>query len=187
MPSQEEVNIKVEQVMKYAEQLIDIKYVWWTGCNDRDDFHYYDEPKDIMFVKKHGIACSGFVNLLMHKAGIVFPTSSYEHRGGTWFWYNHWEENGKLEEFDYTKKYPIGTLLYRRYRDVKDQGHFAVLHSYSTKQPDRLLYGNIIHAYADDEYSGRVGVTHLGTSHFNNYTLEEGYYEYVVLPKDWLF
>jgi hypothetical protein len=97
------------------------------------------------------------------------------------------EKNNKLKEFDYTKKYPIGTILYRKYRDVKDQGHFAVLHSYHKKHPDKLLYGNIIHAYAYDKYSGRVGVTQLGYSHFHNYNLSEGYYEYVVLPKDWLF
>ena len=175
--------------MKFANQLVGLPYVWWTGC-DREDFHYYDDPKDIKFVKKHGVACSGFVNLLMHKANITFPKSQHTNRGGTWFWFNYWKKKGKVREFDYTKKYPVGTILYRRWRNVKDQGHFAVLHSYNKKHPNCLLYGNIIHAYPyDNKKGGQVGVSSLGVDHFYNYNTShpEGYYEYVVLPKDWLY
>ena len=75
MPTKKEIDAKVKMVMKYAETLIGLPYKWWTGKNDREDFHYYDEMKDNDFIKEHGIACSGFVNLLMHKAGATFPKS----------------------------------------------------------------------------------------------------------------
>ena len=73
----------------------------------------------------------------------------------TRFWYNKWKEQKKLKPFDYTKKYPLGTILFRKYRDVKDQGHFAVLYSYNKKHPDKILYGEIIHAYGGSD--GQVG------------------------------
>lgn len=188
MPTKKEIDDKVKEVFKYAKTLIGLKYTWWTG-DDREDFHYYDAPKSKTFIKKHGVACSGFVNLLMHKAGVNLPSSGklWKHRGGTGFWYYKWKEQKKLKPFDYTKKYPLGTILFRKYRDVKDQGHFAVLYSYNKKHPDKILYGEIIHAYAEDEKGGRVGTTILGYSHFWDMVGTEGYYEYVIEPKDWLF
>lgn len=177
---------KVKKVMKYANTLIGLEYKWWTG-NDRDDFHYYDKPQSIPFIKKHGIACSGFVNLLMHEAGVKLPKSIGKHRGGTGFWFQRFRKDKKLKPFDYTKNYPIGTLLFRKYRNVEDQGHFAVLYSKNKKHPTKLLYSNIIHAYADDDKGGQIGISILGYSHFYEMGGEEGYYEYIVEPKDWLF
>lgn len=187
MPTKKQINDKVTKVLKYGKSLVGTKYTCWTG-DDRADFHYYDSPKNKDFIKKHGVACGGFVNLLMHNANISLPTSGklWKHRGGTGFWYNKWKEQKKLKPFDYTKKYPLGTILFRRYRNIQDQGHFAVLYSYNKKDPSKILYGKIIHAYLDDETGGQVGITHLGASHFYNMD-EEGYYEYIIEPKDWLF
>ena len=69
------------------------------------------------------------MNLLMHHANVSLPTSGklWKHRGGTGFWYKKWEEQKKLKPFDYTKKYPLGTIFFRRYRNIKDQGHLVFL------------------------------------------------------------
>ena len=64
MPTTKTIEEKVTKISKYADTLIDLPYRWWTG-DDREDFHYYDDPKDIKFIKKHGIACGGLINILM--------------------------------------------------------------------------------------------------------------------------
>jgi len=67
---------------------------------------------------------------------------------------------------------------------VKDQGHVAVYIS-KNKKTSKPLYGKIIHAYAIDDETGIVGITSMGCSHFLN--SPDGYYEYAVLPNNWLF
>ena len=110
----------------------------------------------------------------------------YVVRGGTRFWYNYFNNLGKLEVFDYEKYYPLGTLLLRDYKDIIDQGHVAVICEHFKKDSTKVLYGNIIHAYADKE-EGKVGITDLGSSHFYLTNKDgEGYYEYAILPKNWL-
>ena len=104
MPTKQQIDKKVKDIFKYAKTLIGIKYMWWTG-NDREDFHYYDGSKSKEFIKKHGIACSGFINLLMHHVGVNLPKEPsgppgirkelWKHRGGTGFWYYKWKEQKK--------------------------------------------------------------------------------------------
>lgn len=43
-----------------------------------------------------------------------------------------------------------------------------MLRAYNERQPDRLLYANIIHAYEGSP--GEVGVTILGCSHFIDFS-----------------
>jgi hypothetical protein len=184
MPTKKQIQERASKALKYGETLIGLEYKWWTG-QDRDDFHYYDKPQDIPFIRKNGIACSGFANLLMHKVGVEMPKNKSKHRGGTGFWYRQFKKNKKLRDFDYHKDYPPGTMLFRKYRNVEDQGHIAILHSVS---PGKLLYGKLIHAYADNSEGGKVGITIVGCSHFwEDGGGDEGYYEYAILPEDWLF
>lgn len=189
MVTKSEIDKKVKDVLKYANTLNGIKYIWWEGNEkDRDDLFYYDDPKTLSFIKKNGVNCAGFVNLLMHNAGVKLPPSKNKYRGGTGFWYNYFKKNNKLKPFDYTKDYDIGTLVLRKYRNVKDQGHFVVFHSKYKKNPKMILYGNIIHSYwDDDEDKGLVGITNFGKSHFWGSDDDVGYYEYIIEPKDWLF
>jgi len=124
-----------------------------------------------------------------HIFGIIISakndTKSIGLEGGTYFWYHYFSKKSFLKKFDYTMDYPIGTLFLRKYRNVEDQGHVAVLYSKYNKDPSKILYGNIIHAYADDD-GGQVGITNLGFSHFIDPDLKEGYYEFAVLPQHWL-
>ena len=88
--------------------------------------------------------------------------------------------NKSIHEFDYKVDYPIGTLFIRKYYNVQDQGHLAVYY-YSKGKDNNVFFGNIIHAYSNNN-SG-VGITNFGESYFS---YENGYYEYIVPPKDWL-
>ena len=112
------------------------------------------------------------------------PKSKAKIKGGKVFWYKQNKKNGKLNSFDYTKNYDIGTLFLRKYRNVNDQGHVAVLYSKYKKDNTKVLYGKIIHSY-DTEDGGEIGQTGLGRSHFWTDDLE-GYYEFAIEPKDWL-
>ena len=83
----------------------------------------------------------------------------------------------------------MGTLFLRKYRNIEDQGHVAVFYKKYKKDPSKLLYGEIIHAYADINHKigGQVGTTTFGCSHFYEKGCgKEGYYEYAILPNNWL-
>jgi hypothetical protein len=67
--------------------------------------------------------------------------------------------------FDPTAQYPVGTLLGRNYRNVQDQGHVAVV----------VAANHILEAAAR-------GVTNVHTP--TSYGAH--FFEYAVLPKDWL-
>jgi hypothetical protein len=169
----------VDIALKFAKSLIGIKYTRWTKNNEVD--FYCDELPSMNKLKIQGINCTGLINVMMLKVGLDIPDGKVV-RGGTYFWFNYFKKNKVLEPFDYTKQYPIGTLLIRKYRDEEDQGHVAVFYSKYKKDPTKTLYGTIIHAY-DDDGKGQVGLTQLGYSHFHDGI---GYYEYIVLPKNWL-
>ena len=50
MPTKKQIQERVSKALKYGETLIGLEYKWWTG-QDRDDFHYYDKPQDITFIR----------------------------------------------------------------------------------------------------------------------------------------
>ncbi len=155
--------------------LINIKYTWWNEETDIEMF-YVDGIPEIEEIHKKGINCAGLINIIRQKSGLSVPElkdSECEIRGGTYHYYEYFEENKLLEEFKIDEEYEEGTLIMRKYRDVKDQGHMAII----------INKNEIIHAYAEDELTGRVGITKLEKSH--NY-IEEGYYEYAIRPEKWL-
>lgn len=177
---------EVKKLLNFAEKLIGIKYAWWTGDEkDEDDFFYVNKIPPIKTIEIKGVGCTGLINLLRQSIGKKIPESKSPFRGGTVFWYKYFKRKNFLEPFDYTKDYPLGTLFLRKYRDHEDQGHVAV---YYKKYKNELLYGEIIHAYADtiENGGGQVGTTILGYSHFYKEGGKKGYYEYAILPKHWL-
>ena len=81
----------------------------------------------------------------------------------------------------------MGTLLLRNYRNKKDQGHLAIIIEHYPKDNTKTLYSNIIHSYLETNGSGQIGITNLGQSHFSLVNKNgTGYYEYAVLPQNWL-
>jgi len=181
---------QIKDILEYSKSLEGIKYTWWTKGSTNEAPHpfYIEKIPTKAYLKKHGINCAGFINLLRQKAGKKVPGSGIN-RGGTDGWFNYLKKKQVLEKFDDIKNYPLGTLFLRKYRNVEDQGHVAV---YLTKgkNPNRPLYGEIIHSHAaePDPKDCGVDITAFGWSHFwNRDTSPNGYYEYAVLPKDWLF
>ena len=155
----------------FAETLLDVPYIWWTGNEtEEDDMFYCDKIPSLETLHKKGINCAGFINLVILHSGKTINHNHIVPRGGTGFWFVEFTERKVLQKIDYTKTYPIGTLLFRTYKDVKDQGHFAVIYD--------NLNNKIIHAYAGHG----VGITDM----VNEYAPID-YYEYIVEPTDWLF
>jgi len=174
---------KIEDILKYAKSLIGLKYTWWKSGSTSMNKHpfYIDDIPTKAYIKKNGICCTGLINIMRQKAGFDVPGSGAD-KGSTIGWHKYLKNKNVLEKFDDNKNYPIGTLFLRKYRNVKDQGHVAV-YLKKSKIAKKPLYGEIIHAYAEDEDGGVVGITSFGASHFY---FTNGYYEYAILPKDWL-
>jgi hypothetical protein len=182
----------VDKLIRFADELVGIKYTGWKGdgSDDHDAFFMVDGVPSIEFLRENGVCCTSFINILRQSIGSKIPESDESCRGGTLFWYTYLKDKGVLNDFDYTCDYPIGTLFLRNYRDVKDQGHVAILHSKNKDNPTHLLYSRIIHASSDSNQfqdgKPQVNTTILGYSHFCYYGGEKGYYEYAIYPNDWL-
>ena len=176
-------DITVEEILKFAETLIDIKYTLWNGEPLSKNTHpfYVNEIPNMEYIKKNGLNCAGFINLLRLKSGKYVPGID-DYKGGTHSWFNYFKDEKCLEIFDYRKKYPLGTWFLRKYRSITDQGHLSVL--YELDKNDFWLNNKIIHSYYDEkENNGKVGLSILGYSH---YSIPEGYYEYIILPENWI-
>ena len=175
----------VEKMLSYCNKLLGIKYRLWKGDNsveDQESFYVNFKPP-IDYLKKNGIHCSGLINVILQEFNIPIPSSSSQYRGGTKFWYEYFKNKGFLCKFNYNIQYPIGTLFIRKYKNKKDQGHLAILSQYYSKNPEQILYGNIIHSCKEKG----VCISQLGMSHFCQYDCNEGYYEYAILPDKWLY
>lgn len=173
----------MEEMLRFAESLIGIKYTLWQGGDLSKDIYpfYVNEIPSIEYIKQNGINCAGFINLLRLKSGMNVPGSG-EFKGGTFSWFNYFQDKNCLEVFDYKVRYPIGTLLLRKYRSVDDQGHLAVL--YELDKNKLWVNDKIIHSFYDENNgNGKVGISKLGHSH---YCIPEGYYEYIILPENWI-
>ena len=176
---------KVKEILKFGEELKGIKYNLWLKGYNTDGRHYpfyLDEIPKIEYIRKHGINCVGMINLMVQKIGLKPPGRGI-HRGGTPAWYYHLKSKGKLEKFDDTKNYPVGTLFLRRYKSNHDRGHVAVY----SKHNKKVLYGNVVHSYYIENPTDRkLGETTVGFCHFWEIAGNKGYFEFASLPDQWL-
>ena len=173
--------------------MIGKKYSWWLPeltSIDKAPLWAANKPApdpddvDVM-------ACTGLINLMRRIEGLPVPgiKENLKYAGGTGVWYRYLKKKEALLDFDCYSDYPKGTLFIRRYKNVEDQGHVAVLYKESKRGS---LYSNLLYCYAySSEPSSKgtfePGVTKedtLGTSHFFN---NSGYYEHACLPQDWIF
>ena len=180
MKTDEKVNI----ILKYAEKLKGIKYNKWKGYDTWARVYpfYLDEVPCITYIKKHGINCVGMINLMVQQVGLKTPGKGI-HRGGPNAWYYYLKSKGKIEKFDDSKDYPIGTLFLRRYKTEHDRGHVAVY----CKHNKKCLYGEIIHSYyLVKPEDSKLGETTLGFCHFWQIAKDKGYFEFASLPDQWL-
>lgn len=160
---------RVEYILSKAEELIGIEYNPWNpniSCyGNHGPFWAFHAPcPSLDLIKKGQLNCAGFINILRRDLNLEIPGAFDEsyYAGGTYEWYIYLDSREYLVAFQKNIDYPRGTLLLRRYRDVEDDGHLAIVTGRDT----------VVHSI-----KGK-GVTHD--------SLWPDYYEYVCYPEDWL-
>jgi hypothetical protein len=157
-------------------------YVWWCEgeTTATKPTPFYCRPTDVPnldFVKANGANCAGLLNLLSHIKGSTVPglKANLWNAGGTYVWHDYLASIGVLEPFDPTKSYPKGTLILRRYEDVENQGHVAIIYSEPSSDPSHtVLDQQLFHSYPD---AGVAIDAKVKTSHDWH---PAGYYEFAV-------
>lgn len=186
-------DIIISDALSYGESLVGIPYKWWTGeklRSNKGPFWAHDDkrevPKDII----ESCSCTGLINLIRRKFGLSIPGFSdpeCEYPGGTYEWFRYLTEKNEPIKFDISKRYKKGSLLFRPYTNIYDQGHDAIL---LTDDKDYILDNKLLHCYPDssDIKPGYIkpGITvdtEVRSSHF---WIDSGFYLYVFGPESWL-
>jgi len=160
----------VERALDYGRRVVGTRYGWWFGGPIPAGAPMYagNGPAPApAFVRSHSVNCAGLMNLLLRSVGKNPPGA-----GGTG---SYGEVYARVaHKFDHSRaSYPAGTLIGRYYRNVQDQGHVAVV----------LPNGHVLQSYANAYGGSQPGAN-------ARWTLAEsdagGFYEYYVLPEDWL-
>lgn len=177
---------KIETATQYGMNLLYYrpKYGWWRGGSIPEGppaFAKIGPPPLPRYVKN--IFCQGVPNLMLRKLGKAPPMreDGAGGRGGIGaaigFWWKGKFYEGvyfkAAEKYWYGKQLYEGDLLYRVYRNVKDQGHVAYVLENGTNP--KLLQS------IPSKNSLEPGVT----DHLKVYQ-QRKYYHYVVRAKDWL-
>uniref|UniRef100_A0A6C0J9E8 Peptidase C51 domain-containing protein n=1 Tax=viral metagenome TaxID=1070528 RepID=A0A6C0J9E8_9ZZZZ len=172
------------QAIKYGMNLIGTPYGYWLGGENQECAPMF--AKNGPSPNKEEITslnCAGLVNLILRSVGKELPFVASNDKcieysiGGTEAYAEYYKD--KAIKFNIETNYPSGSLLIRGFRNIDDQGHVAIIIEEKGKQ------SLILQSHVDGEFfeSTTPGVNAL-------YTLEEshnnGYYEFIVLPKDWL-
>jgi hypothetical protein len=166
-----------------------------------------ESPPSALEIKKNdkSIVCTGFINLLRRKLGLDIPglegniKGKYKelykkYPGGTGAWFLYLHQRKLLEKFDMKMKYPKGTLLLARFKNVEfDQGHVAVVYE-DTDNKTSINDQLIIHASPDvlytdkDKYKnhGSVKIEPFYISNNNWKYKNKCYYTHICYPENWL-
>lgn len=163
-----ETNVRI--ALAYGRSLVGTRYGWWfsgpipKGAPMWAAAGPAPAPATVLAQSAN---CSGLMNLLLRSVGKSAPGA-----GGTGAYGSVYAN--VAHRFDHTRtSYPAGTLIGRYYRDVYDQGHVAVV----------LPNGHVLQSYAN-----AFGGTDPGVN--ARWTVAESdagyFYEYYVLPRDWL-
>lgn len=160
----------IQEMITYGKTLIGKPYCYWTGENftniDDGPMWSFDGP---ITKKINSINCAGLINLLFRHVNIPIPFSKLGGKGGTLAYYEYYKK--VAEPFDPNTIYPIGTLIGRKYYDIKDQGHIAI-----------VTENQYILQSFDPE---GVNMKYM-IKESNETDTGENYYEYAVLPKYYL-
>ena len=170
--------MNIINTIEYGLTLIGIPSDYWLGGKNQEKSPMFaingPSPKYNEIIS---LNCSGLVNLLLRFRGKELPHDKEGNLGGTDSYSKYYSK--KSLKFDINKVYPIGSLLIRKYRDIDDQGHLAVI--IEEKGKTSLL----LQSHVEGEYfkSTKPGVN-------ANYTVEQShnldFFELIVLPINWL-
>jgi cell wall-associated NlpC family hydrolase len=164
----------VSVALAYGQSLIGAAYGWWYSGplpTAAPMWTAGGPPPQPSAVLASSANCAGLTNLMLRAIGKPLPSDPVAGTGGTGA-YGRYYANVAMP-FDVNAQYPAGTLIGRYFRDSVDQGHVAVV----------LGNGRVLQSFAFT-YGGTLPGVNA------TYTVAEshgdGYYEYAVLPQDWL-
>src|SRR4051812_12000916 len=133
--------------------------------------------------------CAAVVNLIRRANGKIVPkepTGDRRYDGGTWacqkFWHLYMVPGG----FNIYSVYPRGTLIGKNFvwagdpgaSEVVDQGHVAVLWDEHNLAKGKDAW--VVQSHPHRWVGGLNWCTHQTASH------DGGFYDYAILPKDWI-
>lgn len=122
-------------------------------------------------VRAQSTNCAGLTNLMLRSIGKAVPSDPWAGRCGTGAYGRYYAK--VAQRFNVNANYPAGTLIGRYFRNTFDQGHVAVV----------LENGRVLQSFANCRGCAAPGVN-------TTYTVAQShdgrFYEYAVLPQDWL-
>ena len=184
---EQKINNLLAGFIYYMKECLGSPYRQWVDKSN-NLFSYAELKSDtfpsINFIKEVGVTCASIPNLLFHWCKLEIPGKHLECAGGTYHWFKYLDSNKKLEKFDNNKKYPLGTLIVRKYKSKDDLGHIALLVTNINDVP------MILHVYPklDNDSGGSLCIEELNIS--NSWILDKDdkpdYYTHISLPGIWL-
>ena len=175
----------IEDAINFGLSLVGTPYDYWKGGDIQILAPMFaingpcPNKKDIVSAN-----CVGLVNLMLRYVGKEIPYD-IDTCGGIYAYSQYYKF--LKQPFDIQKSYPKGTLLIRNYRNIYDQGHLAVI------LEDKGRHSKILQSHVEGEWfkstSPGVNTNHtLDESHKSFYDTNNNpcYYEFAVLPENWL-
>ncbi len=188
----------IEEAIRYAKSFIGIPYRWHrTGdkIQGNDKFwaeNGYTVTSEEIREDDKCIVCTGLVNLVRRMLGLSIPglASELGEEGlefpgttGVWFWV--FKNKGRLEEVNFHRKYPIGTLLLADYVSDERQGHVAII---ANDKGNTFKEQEILHATSDVSYAESETMRNVGDVRIEPLLNTTDWFQitHVCLPENWL-
>lgn len=173
---------KTKAIIEYGKKFIGVKYEWWKeGPVPKGSPMWAEDKGPIKTKEIKALNCAGLINVIMRKFNIKIPENKWG-KGGTGSYYTYYKKLGYLKPFNRKQIYPEGTLIGRRFKDEKDQGHVAIIVNKNNKQ--YLLESN---GYAKKTIlRDTIDKSDKLTKESKLKRFGGGYYQYVVLPDKWI-
>lgn len=181
------INKAVNRAIRYANKLVNTHTITCTKIPKENKYPFYvanKPPPSLEIIKKNGINCAGFINLIrrhmnLEIPGIITGEKKSIFPGGTGEWFGYLKKEKRLEKIDYDKTYPKGTLLLEDY-NPNNQGHLAMVYTSNKKG---LLNSKIIHTRWESH------IKKVQIDYFYDYTYKNEInkrFTHVCYPEDWL-
>jgi hypothetical protein len=182
----------IQKAEAYLDKIVGTRYSWWTGGKVPDGppaWARNGPPPPPADVKGTSCFCAGVTNLARRAVGLDIPTlGNPNYDGGVVAYFGstdaappvfprrgYFEVHGKQRRFDLEEARRPWTLIGRKYRNVRDQGHVAIV----------LPNGKLLQSY--DAGGGNPGVNKDVTLEQSHYSWgSQGGYEAMVRAEDWL-
>ncbi len=178
----------IQRAEAYLDKIVGTPYSWWTGGKVPDGAPAWAKngpPPPAADVRGTSCFCAGVTNLARRAVGLEIPTlGNQDYDGGVVAYFGstdaappvfprrgYFEVHGKQRRFALEEARRPWTLIGRKYRNVGDQGHVAIV----------LPNGKVLQSY--DAGGGRPGVNKDATLERSH---NGGYYEVMVRAEDWL-